>query len=588
MSEILQTLRETFAGPVRTLRVYTAGKLRRDLLAGLTVSVVELPQAMAYALVAGVPPEFGVYTSVIQGILGALFSSSHHLATGPTNTQSLLIASAVNRLAGGDAATYLQLVFAMTLIKGVIQLLFAVANLGDLVRYVGRSVILGVASGAGVLIFVGQLPHLLGIEIDRTSPLPGAIGLLWELLPNLRDTNGLAIGLGCIGMAIILVMRSISRLLPGALLAVVVLAAIVWATGWRAELPTIGALPVHLPDLKNPWPGWAQAEALLGGALALAMIGMLETVAIGKSIATRTGERINPNQEFLAQGISNTVSSFMQCIPGSGSFTRSALDHEAGALTRFAAVYNALFVAVIYFALADLAKYVPLAALAAILMVVAFGLIEWRYPLRVWRASRDDAVVFITTALATIVAPLQYAIFIGIFLNLALHLRAASRLHLSEMIVRGGRFIERPLTDQSGAETVMFLQFEGDLYFAVGDELQDRLSAITHGGSRVVIVRLKRTHSIDSTIFHILEQFVAEMKRRQRHVLLCGVRPQLMLSLRSYGLLKQIGEANVFEAGPGVFTSAKRALARAQELVGRSIDASGIDDEEDDEVMYHI
>jgi SulP family sulfate permease len=559
MTDVLPMVGRAFTQPIHTLRQYTPRKLGRDLVAGLTVAVVDLPQAMAYALVAGVPPEYGVYTSIFQGILAALFSSSDHLTTGPTNTQSLLVASAVTRLAGSNPNLYLSLVFALTILKGIIQLGFAAVGMGDLVRYVGRSVILGVASGAGVLILIGQLPHLLGLKVPRVSQLPGIIGQLSDLIPVLGQTNMLAIGLGCLGIAIIVALRLISRMLPGALAAVVVLAIVVWMMGPRATLPTLSSLPTHVPAFVNPIPDWQTTEALLGGALALALIGMLETVSISKTLAARTGNRVSPSQEFFAQGFVNVVTGFLQCIPGSGSFTRSALNYDAGAQTRFAAVYNALFVAVFYFLLADFARYVPLAALGAVLVVISFSLIEWRYPLRVWRASRDDAVVFLVTVVATLLAPLQYAIFIGIFLNLALHLRAASRLHLSEMIFRGDRFIERPLSDRGGEEAVMFVQFEGDLFFAVADELQDRLSILPRSATRVVIIRLKRTHSIDSTVFAVLEQFVAEMQRRGKHVLLCGVRPELMHALRSYGLLKQLGPENVFEAGPGVFTAAKPA-----------------------------
>lgn len=573
---------------VRAARGYSLYKLRKDLLAGLTVAVVEVPQAMAYALIAGVPPQYGIYTSIIQGTLGALLSSCEHLTTGPTNTQSLLIASAVSRVAamaghpvGGPeyVAIYLQLVFSLTLIKGLMQLGFAALRLGDMVRYVSRSVIVGVAAGAGILIIVGQIPAFLGVAPRPRDPNDwwGVLGTLQRTWPSLGEVDGWAVGMGLVALVVVIGTRMISRLLPGALVAVVITAAIIAVTGVLPDQPhlLVGELPRGLPSFHLPWTSLGEVRELLGGALALAMLGMLESVAIGKTLAAKSGERINSNQEFFAQGMTNAVSSFFQCIPGSGSFSRSALDYDAGAQTRFAAVFNACFVATIFLLLAGQARYIPLSSLAAVLFVIAYGLIDWRYMVRVARSSRSDGLVCFTTLVSTLVAPLEYAIFIGIFLNIGLYLRKASRLHLNEMVqTKQGPFIERPIRDRLGTEQVLFLQLEGGLFFAVADELQDRLRLILDSGVRVVVFRLKRTHMIDTTVLDELSDFIDQMKKRNRHVILCGVRSELMTVLRNYAIVDQVGKENVFPAGDNVFASAKAALARARELVARSIDVA--------------
>jgi SulP family sulfate permease len=584
----LSRLALPFRPPFETARRYSVAKFRKDILAGLTVSVVELPQSMAYALLAGVPPQYGIYTSVIQGVIGALLSSSEHMTTGPTNTQSLLIASAVTRLADptADPATYLRLVFALALLKGIIQLVFAAAQMGAMVRYVSRSVIVGLAGGAGVLIIVGQISRLLGIDVARTPHrLAGALGEAEKLLPHLREVNSKALALGLASLAIVLGIRAISRLLPGSLLAVVLGAVAVAAMGWSPhDLPLVGALPRSFPSFSVPRASWSEIEGLLGGALALALLGMLESVSIAKSIAAHTGERISANQEFFAQGLKNATSSFFQCMPGSGSFTRSALDHAAGAETRFAAVYNAIFVGLLFWVAAGWAQFIPLASLGAVLVVIGWGLIDWRYIPRMLRASRADAVVCGLTFAAAMIVPLELAIFLGVFLNLALYLRTASRLHVSEMIHRpGGAFHERPIVDKhTGERQVVFLQLEGDLFFAVADELEDRLNALASSPIRVVILRLKRTHSIDATVLGVLERFTADMHERQGYVVLCGVKSELMTVLRAYGLIDRIGSENVFPTGGRVFTSAKLALNRARELIGRSIDTMGLESEPDD------
>jgi SulP family sulfate permease len=577
---------------VQTIRGYSLRKFRSDAIAGVTVSVVELPQAMAYALIAGVPPQYGIYTSIIQGVLGALLSSSQHLTTGPTNTQALLIASAVGRVAGApeNPALYLQLVFMLTLLKGLVQLGFSAARFGELVRFISRSVLLGVSSGAGVLIIFGQVSNFLGLPATGTSTLPGVIGAVQKLLPDLTHPNPRAVGIAVAVLAVIVVGRRISRFFPGSLLGVIGAAAAVALLGWQDQVPTIGELSGGLPHLVLPYVGADEIVALLPGALALALLGGIESIAIGKTIGARSGERIAANGEFFAQGVANAASSFFQCIPGSGSFTRSALDHDAGAKTRFAAVINALVIAALFVLLADFARFIPLAALAAVLFVVAFQLIQFTYPLRVWRADHSDAIVFLVTLFATVLLPLEYAIFTGIFLNIAFYLQSASRLHMNEIVpTAGGTFLERPIYDRAGQRQVLFLQLEGELFFAVADELHEQLHAVRRSGVRVVILRLRRTHSIDASVLHVLEQFIQDMRSSGAHVLLCGLREELKDRLDRYGLLKLIGRENVFMTGGGVFTSAKRAVQRARELIDRSIDTTGLRREDlEDEIEYQI
>jgi SulP family sulfate permease len=593
MPRLKQAL-EPFRPPFETARHYNFYKFRRDILAGMTVSVVEVPQSMAYALVAGVPPQYGIYTSVIQGTIGALLSSSEHMTTGPTNTQSLLIASAVSRMVNptADPATYLRLVVALAMLKGFIQLAFAAARMGAMVRYVSRSVIVGLSAGAGVLIAFTQLPKVLGINILQTKPrLAGALGQLESLLPHLHEWHGKAILVATISLVIVAGVRLISRMLPGALLAIVTGAIIVAVMGWTAnDLQLVGPLPRGFPTPAAPSISWAESESLFGGALALAVLGMLESVSIAKSIAAQTGERISANQEFFAQGLKNLISSFLHCMPGSGSFTRSALDHAAGAQTRFAAVFNAIFVGILFWALGAWAKLIPLASLGAVLMVIAYGLIDWGYLPRMLRASRSDALVCGITFIAAMIMPLEYAIFLGIFLNVGLYLRIASRLHVTELVASpGGPFVERPILDKrTGEKQVLFLQLEGDLFFAIADELQDRFAALLNDPPHIVILRLKRTHSIDGTVLSVLDKFVVDMRARGRYVLLCGVKMELMRVLKGYGLIDRIGRENVFETGGGVFTSAKQALNRARELAGRSIDTFGIDLSETEEIVYEI
>ena len=562
-----------FQPPIETARHYNLHKFRKDLVAGITVSVLEVPQSMAYAIVAGVPPQYGLYSSVIQGVIGSLLSSSEHMTTGPTNTQSLLIASTVHRLANSAAQPelYLQLVFGLSMLKGLIQLAFAATRMGDIVRYVSRPVISGLVSGAGFLIFFSQLPAFLGLQRRGTSSMTVVIGSVYQVVHHIGEINLRAVLIGMTVIVLIALLRVWSKLLPGSLIAVVLSAIAVWFFGWtQGQVSLISPLPHSLPRFQIPAIGWKEAEELFGGALALAIVGMLESVAIAKSIAVHTGEKINANQEFFAQGLKNFISSFFQCIPGSGSFSRSALDYEAGAETRFAAVMNAIFVAIIYWLVAGQARYIPVSALAGLLFVIAYGLIDWPYMLRVLRSSRGDAGVLGCPLLVACFAPLQFAVRFGVVLNIGLFLRTASRLHLNEIVPidQDDGFVERSMRG-STASPVVFLQLEGDLFIGLADELTTRLNRQLQGGSKIVILRLRRTYSIDSTILHVLEEFVREIKSRSGYVIICGVQPELRQVMQNYGLIDLIGAENCFEVTDnGLFQSAKQALARARQLSG--------------------
>lgn len=558
-----------FAPLTQTLRGYQRADLPKDVLAGLTVAVVDLPQSMAFALVAGVAPIYGLYTSIVLGMLGALFTSSRFLSVGPTNTQSLLVAAIVSRLTS-DPRLYLQMAFGLTLLKGVIQLAFAAARMGRLVRYVSRSVMIGFTAGAGMLIIVGQVPIFLGLPPSnpiRHHALPGLLGAVQLIATQLPAINPRAVALGLVGFALMVGSKRFSRGVPGSLLAVVVSAFVVWIAGFgEGDVPLVGGLPRGLPAFALPRLDVAQLESLLPGALALALLGMLESVMIAKTVGPRALQPIDADQELFGQGFANFVGGWFQCLPGSGSFSRTALQHSAGAQTRLANVFCASFNALAFLTLAPAARYIPSAALAAILLVIGASLIDLPAITRIVRASRADAVVCGVTFLAALVLPLSYAIYFGIFLSIALYLRHASRLHLIELVpTEGGSFEERPL--HAARTEIVFVQLEGDLFFALADDLAEQLGRLHQGSTRVAILRLKRTRWIDASVLFVLENFVNAMRARGGYVLLCGVRPELRQRLGNFGLLSVIGEANVFATEASVFASAKQAFRRANELV---------------------
>jgi len=598
-----QTLSIPFQPLLSSARGYNLHAARSDAIAGLTVAVVAVPQCMAYAAIAGVPLHYGLYTVIFQSAIGSLFASQRFLSIGPINTQSLLVASSVTYLMRNFRelppeqadALYLQLVFALTILKGMMQLGFSALRLGMIARFVSAAVVTGFTAGAAVLIAAGQIKNFLGIELPRHagSDWPGLPGVVLQLKPHLDQINLLSVGLGVLALLVLLICQRLPKLVPGPLLATILAAVVVALAGWgRDQLKLVDPLPTGLDQFtfSIPVEGLAHWQALLGGALALSLLGLMEAYSIGKSLAGKTGERVNANQELFGQGLTNFVTGFLQCIPGSGSFSRSALNEYAGARTCFSGVFNALFVLIIMLLLARQAQYVPMSALAAILFVIAYGLVDWRYMLRLYHTSRADAAVCFATLLATLTLPLAYAVFLGVLLNIAMYVRQTSKLHIQEMVRKGpgsSMFYERPLREKTGGRRVFFLQIEGDLFFGVADELRDRFAAIEQAKPRVVIFRLKRTLSMDSTVLSEFERFTRSVQAKNGHVVLCGVKSNLMKVMNNFGLLDVIGPENVFESSSGIFASAKLALRRAAQLVGGSIDQDELDidlecDEEDD------
>ena len=556
---------------VASVRTYDARRFRADLLAGLTVAMVAVPQSMAFARIAEVPAIYGLYTAVFAAVVGALITSSTQLNHGPTNTMSLLTAAAVAAVPG-DVAVKVQTAIALALIAGLIQIAFAVGRLGELVRYVSHSVIVGFSAGAGVLIAVGQVPAFLGIDLSDVHS--GLVGVPGKAVEMWRGFDGIAwrpVLVGTVSLLAAVACRRVSKLLPAYLIAVVIGALIVFLAGWTPdELRLVGEVPSGLPLPSLPT-GLGHWEDLLGPALAIAIVASIEVNGIGKTLAGPRGERIDSNQEFLAIGLANACAAFFQCIPSSGSYSRSALNSIAGAATRFASLFSGLLVAGIFLLLAPAARYIPMASIAAILFIIAWGLIDLAFFRRLIKSNKADLVVCAGTFLATLTISLQYAVFLGIFLNLALYLRRASDLCMTEMVRAPGDsdgFIERPIREDPEGKDVMFLQVEGNLFFAAADDLRDRFNDLLARDVKVVILRLKRSHMVDATIMYVIELFAKQLHDAGRHLVLCGVRPRMFDRMTEFGLTDALGRDNVFVSDDTPFSSAKQAVLRARELVG--------------------
>jgi SulP family sulfate permease len=413
--------------------------LRADATAGLSGALIVLPQGIAYAAIAGLPPEYGLYCAIGPAIVAALFGSSWHLVSGPTAAISIVVFSALSPLAAPGSPEYVALALTLGLLVGMIQLALGIVRLGRLTDLISHSVVVGFTTGAAFLIVASQLKHFFGLQLESTS---GFFPTLYATVQSLGELSPAVTTVGLVTLFTCLASRRWLRRLPHMVIAMVAgsvvafllpsLAEILPALGDDDPIALVGALPAALPPPSLPSFSLGDWNRLGGSAIAIAVLGLTEAVAIARAVALRSGQVIEGNQEFIGQGLSNIAGSFLSGYPSSGSFTRSGVNYEAGAQTPLAAVFASVILIGILFFIAPVVAYLPIAAMAGVLFVVARGLVDTREIRRivadaidrgapgVQRAQRDEAAVFVVTFCATLLIALEFAVFTGIALSLIL------------------------------------------------------------------------------------------------------------------------------------------------------------------------
>ncbi|HXG12037.1 MAG TPA: SulP family inorganic anion transporter, partial [Gemmataceae bacterium] len=549
---------------------------RLDLAAGLTVAAVAVPQAMAYATIAGLPPQYGLYTAIVMTAVGALFDSSKQLINGPTNAISIALLSALAPLADpANPERLVALAVMMSLLVGFIQTGITLLRLGDLSRYVSQAVIVGFTAGAAVLLVLDQLKNLLGLPA-RGQPGDHFLKRFWLTISHPGDINGWTVAVGLGTILLVAGLRwlgdRLGRRLPEFLLAVIVMAAAVGVFSLdQRGVQVVGDIPARLPSFGVPSADWAEVRGLAGSALAIALLGLLEALAMAKAIAARTGQKLDINQQCLSEGLANLVGSFFHCFPGSGSLTRSAVNQQSGAVTQWSGVFAAAAVAVTLLLFAPLASYIPYAALAGILMVTAWRLVDRQQLAYHLRATRFDMGIVLATAISAVVVSVEFCILIGVFLSFVLYVPRAARVHLTELTLTPERVVRERMPGDVPCGRILIFNLEGELFFGSAPQLEGHLAAIdqrARDGVRVVILRLKRARNPDAVCLALLEGFIHRLEGRGLVVLLCGVRRDLMKALRATGLAEHLGPQRIFRELAHTWSSTLDAVRHAYDLLG--------------------
>jgi sulfate permease, SulP family len=560
-----------------SLRHYTTSDLAADTMAGLTVAAVALPQAMAYAQIANLPPQYGLYTAIVMTAVGALLDSSKQLINGPTNAISIAVLSAL--VAFSDAER-IPAVILLALMVGVVQTGISLLRLGDLTRFVSHAVIIGFTLGASVLLVLDQLKNLLGLPAAGTGE-DHFLKRVWLTMSHADQTNyyALAIGLGTIGIA--LALRWInSRLhvrLPDLLLAVIAATVVVGTLHLDKQgVKIVGDIPAKLPSFALPQIDWNRVHTLASNSLAIALLGLLEAISMAKAIAAQTRQKLDINQQCLSEGVANVVGSLFHCFPGSGSLTRSTINQQAGGRTQWSWVISAVAVATTVLLFAPYAYYIPKASLAGILMLASYRLVDWPQLAYYFRTTRFDRWIVVLTAVSAVAVSVEFCVLIGVFLSFVLYVPLAARIRLTELVMSSDRVVRERLAADAPCGRIRIYSLEGEFFFGASPELEEHFESIAsaaESGVRVIILRLKRVRNPDAVCMSVLERFIEQMHARGVTVLFCGVRPDFMKVINSSGLAKRLGPDRVFvfEETGKFWTSTLEAVRFAYEILGEDI-----------------
>jgi sulfate permease, SulP family len=562
---------------LESLSRYSLNDLTSDTMAGLTVAAVAVPQAMAYAQIANLPPQYGLYTAIVMTAVGALLDSSKQLINGPTNAISIAVLSA---LVGFSDAERIPVVILLALMVGVVQTGISLLRLGDLTRYVSHGVIIGFTLGASVLLVLDQLKNLLGLTAAGTGE-DHFLKRFWLTMSHIEQTNyyALAIGLGTIAIA--LALRWInSRLhirLPDLLLAVISATALVGTLHLDKQgVKIVGNIPAKLPSFELPQIDWNHVHALATNSMAIALLGLLEAVSMAKAIAAQTRQKLDINQQCLSEGVANIVGSMFHCFPGSGSLTRSTINQQAGGRTQWSGVISAVAVAITVLLFAPYAYYIPKASLAGVLMLASYRLVDWPQLAYYLRTTRFDAWIVALTAISAVAVSVEFCVLIGVFLSFVLYVPRAARVQLTELVMTPERVVRERLAEDEPCSRIRVYSLEGEFFFGASPELEQHLDAIAEtarDGARVVVMRLKRIRNPDAVCMGILERFIDQMHNDGVAVLFCGVRPDLMKVFESSGLARRLGPDRlfVFEETGKFWTSTLEAIQFAYKVIGEDV-----------------
>ena len=529
--------------------------LRADLLAGLTGSILGLPQGVAFAILAGLPPQYGLYAAMLPPALASLFGSSWHMVAGPTNAVAILLFASLGHLATPGSSDYISLVLVVTFLTGLFQFAMGLARLGTLVNFISHTVIVGFSTGAAILIATQQLKSFLGIPMPSDASF---VQTLRQTVLQLGHINPWVTAVGVFTIVSGLLAKRYLKKVPFMITATVAgsLAALALDVAFGHEVTgirTVGALPAQLPPFSVPNLSFDTLGKVAPTALATTILSLTLGVSVGRTLGIRSGQRIDANQEFIGQGLSNLVGSFFSSFTSAGSFNRSAANFEAGAKTPLASIFSSLMLVGIVLLVAPLAAYLPLATVAGILFLIAYGLVDVRRMRSIFATSRSEASVMLVTLLAALFLGLQTAIYAGVLLSLLLFLKQAAQPGIRDVKpeFRGGHYHFDADTGLPDCPQLKMLRINGSIFFGAVEHVEDAFRRVDQeqAQQKRLLIAASGINVVDISGAELLSREAARRRRMGGGLYFWFMKDAVHDVLKRGGYLKVIGEEHVLAQG---------------------------------------
>ncbi|MGK0272213.1 MAG: SulP family sulfate permease [Cocleimonas sp.] len=538
---------------LKWFKLVTSETIKADILAGLTGAVIVLPQGVAFATIAGLPPEYGLYTAMVTPIIAALFGSSHHLVSGPTTAISIVMFLAISNHAESGTPEFLSLAITLTFLTGLYQLAFGLAKLGSLINFVSHTVVTAFTAGAAILIATSQMKHITGIFVPKGESF---IHTWAELVSGIGQINIYLLIIAAATMLTAILVKRINKKLPYLLLGMVVGSLVALFLGkYNSDIKLVGEIPASLPPLSMPDLSFTTIKSLAPEAFAVALLGLIEAVSISRSISSKSDQRVNSSQEFIGQGMSNLVGSFFSCYAGSGSFTRSGVNYEAGAKTPLSAILAAVFLVLIVLLVAPLTAYLPIAAMGGVVLLVAYNLIDFTHIKETIAFGRSEAAILFITFFSTLFLELEIAIYLGVITSLVLFLAKTSTPNVPVLSIDEGpknthrKFID--IKDKSLPECpqLKIIRIDMSIYFGSVNhilkvfgriELKENINHILIESSGINFIDLAGA-----------EMLISENKRLMKQgggLYFVGLKQSVYEAAVNSNFFKQIGEEHYFDS----------------------------------------
>ncbi|WP_456420385.1 SulP family inorganic anion transporter [Lutibacter sp.] len=530
---------------------YKKSWLKGDLSAGLTVGIMLIPQGIAYAMIAGLPPIYGLYTAMIPQFIYAFFGTSRQLAVGPVAMDSLIVASGVGAIAVVGSEHFITLAILLALLMGIMQLAFGIFRLGFLVNFLSKPVISGFTSAAALIIGLNQLKHVFGVNMQRNNQLQY---LILDAFNQIKFINWLTFAIGIGSILLLVIFKKYAKKLPGALIVVVLGILIVKFFNLNDYgVKIVGDIPKGLPAFKMQYIDIETLKELAPIALTLALIAFMEAISVAKAIESKHNNyKVNANKELIALGLGNIVGSFFQTYPSTGGFSRTAINNQAGANTPLAAIFSALIVALTLLFLTPLFYYLPKAVLGAIIMVAVFGLLDFSVPKQLWRYTKRDLLILNITLIVTVTIGIKEGIITGVILSLVMLIYKSTKPHVAILGNVPNTYLYRNIkrfNDLIDLKDVLIIRFDAQLHFANTTYFKDTIynEAQKKGDDlKVIIIDGESLNNLDSSGVYALEEILKYFKEKEIDIYFTGLKGPVRDTIYKSNIIQNIGQEHCF------------------------------------------